>query len=99
MPPIANIKFTKINGFIAGKSIYIIFCNVVAPSISAASYSSGGMPESTAVYNIEAHPIPCQIPEKIYRGLKVSVLVKKLGALIPNESRIETIGPVDEKNR
>ena len=60
-----------------GKSTYFICCNILAPSITAASFSSLLEFAKAAVYNIEAQPAPCHIPDTIYILLKASGIAIK----------------------
>ena len=48
-----------------GKSMYRIFCQILAPSISAASYRDWSIPVSAAMYRIVPNPADCQTPEII----------------------------------
>lgn len=82
-----------------GKIPGILMCRIqrrrLAPSISAASYSSTSILDNVARYIIEFHPADCHIPEMIYKGLNHWGLPMKFTAFPPNAMISLLIMPIE----
>ncbi len=64
------MSITTIVPAMPGIVIYNVCLKRPAPSITAASYSSGSIPDNADKYIIEPHPTSCQIPDITIIGRK-----------------------------
>ena len=91
------IRENVTTGSMAGSVTALILARGPAPSIFAASYSSGFTPVSAAKYKMVAQPVSFQICEPTSSGTKALVEVMNSVLLPPAAKRRLLINPFPEK--